>query len=87
MSLTPMKLNILITAATGFRDFQSRTDTPLEEVISKATIQLDAVAAKSFEELQARQLSDHQALFNRVSLRLGPAAASMRNQQTSASKK
>jgi alpha-L-fucosidase 2 len=63
---------ILLTAATGYRGFQFAPDTPLEEVITKAKAQLDSAAGKKFEELQARQMSDHQRLFSRVSLRLGP---------------
>src|SRR3984885_14667201 len=63
---------ILATAATGYPGFQFGPDTPLEEVIAKAQAQLDSAAGKKFEELQARQMSDHQHLFRRVSLRLGP---------------
>jgi alpha-L-fucosidase 2 len=35
---------------------------------------MDAAAVKTFDELQARQAADHQRLFRRVSLRLGPKA-------------
>jgi alpha-L-fucosidase 2 len=65
-------LTILVTAATGYRGFQFPPDTPIEDVIVRAKLQLDKAAGMKFEELQARQLSDHQSLFRRVSLRLGP---------------
>jgi alpha-L-fucosidase 2 len=64
-------LTILVTASTGYRGFQFPPDTPLQDVVAKAQAQLDSTAGKKFEELQARQLSDHQRLFRRVSLRLG----------------
>jgi alpha-L-fucosidase 2 len=62
---------IFLTAATGFRGYNAIPDTPLNEVVAKATAQLDSLKAKTFEELQARQLEDHQKLFRRVSLHLG----------------
>lgn len=65
-------LTILVTALTGYRGFQFPPDTPIEDVIARAQIQLDKAAGKKFEELQGRQLKDHQSLFSRVSLRLGP---------------
>ncbi len=61
---------ILVTASTGYRGFQFAPDTPLDNVIAKAQAQLDSAAGKKFDELQARQSSDHQRLFRRVSLRL-----------------
>jgi len=64
-------LTIVLTAHTGYRGFQFVPDTPLDEVIAKAQAQLDSVAGKTFEELRARQLTDHQHLFRRVSLHLG----------------
>ena len=30
-------VTILVTAATGFRAFQSKPDTPLEQIVAKAT--------------------------------------------------
>ncbi len=64
------ELTILVAASTGYRGFQFPPDTPLEDVIAKAQAHLDSAARKTLEELQARQLSDHQRLFRRVSLRL-----------------
>lgn len=62
---------ILVTAATGYRGFQLKPDTPLEEVTTNAKRQLDAAATKPFATLRARHLEDHQHLFRRVSLSLG----------------
>jgi alpha-L-fucosidase 2 len=64
------EFTVLITIATGYRGFQLVPDTPLNEVIARAKLQLNAVAGKKFAELQASQISDHQRLFRRVSLRL-----------------
>ena len=62
---------ILITAATGFRGFQTKPDTPLEEVLTNARHQLDTASTKSFTTLHAEHISGHQRLFRRVSLNLG----------------
>ena len=67
-------LTVLLTARTGYRGFPLPPDTPLNEVIAGAQARLDSVAGKTVEELQARQVSDHQRLFRRVSLRLGSSA-------------
>jgi alpha-L-fucosidase 2 len=64
-------LTILVTASTGYRGFELPPDTPLDEVIAKAQSQLESASKNSFEELRARQSTDHQRLFRRVSLRLG----------------
>ena len=64
-------ITILIAAATGFRGFAAFPDTPLDAVINKAKMQLDAAAGKKYEEIQAAQIADHQSLFRRVGLRLG----------------
>ncbi len=64
-------LTVLIAAHTGYRGFELPPDTPLDEVAAKAEAHLTTVAGKSFEQLRARQLKDHQSLFRRVSLRLG----------------
>ena len=62
---------VLVTAATGYRGFQLKPDTPLDEVVAKAKRQLDATTAKPFATLRAHHLEDHQRLFRRVSLSLG----------------
>jgi alpha-L-fucosidase 2 len=65
------EITILIAAATGYRGFQAIPDMPLDEVAGKARAHLDAAAGRKFSELQARQVSDHQRFFRRMSLRLG----------------
>ena len=64
-------LTILLTAATGFRGFQSTPDAPVNEISAKAAKQLDAATAKPFSDLRKRHIEDHQNLFRRVSLNLG----------------
>ncbi len=62
---------ILITAATGYRGFKFKPDTPLEQVIANAKHQLDIAANKPFNTLRTEHIADHQRLFRRVSLNLG----------------
>ena len=46
----------------------------MDDIVREARRAMDAAAAKSFDQLRARQAADHQELFRRVSLRLGPKA-------------
>ncbi len=62
---------IFITAATGFRGFQTKPDIPIEQVIIAAKNQLDTASTKSFTTLRTEHIADHQRLFRRVSLNLG----------------
>ena len=64
---------VLITAATGYRGFQLKPDTPLDEVIANAKRQLDSVATKPLATLRTTHITDHRRLFRRVSLNLGAA--------------
>jgi alpha-L-fucosidase 2 len=64
-------VTIVLTAATGYRGFQYKPDTPLDAIVSQATHQLDLAAADNFETLRSRHLEDHRKLFRRVALRLG----------------
>lgn len=63
---------ILLTAATGFRGFQSPPDLSVEQLTQICRKQLEA-ASSSFTLLRQRHVDDHQRLFRRASLRLGPA--------------
>jgi alpha-L-fucosidase 2 len=63
---------VLVTAATGYRGFQLKPDLTLEEIADNANRPLEVAATKSFATLYARHLEDHQRLFRRVSLSLGP---------------
>ena len=57
------------TAVT--RIFQIRR---LDDIVRKTQRTMDAAVVKTFDELRTRQAEDHQRLFRRVSLRLGPKA-------------
>ena len=65
---------ILLTAATGFRGFDQKPDTPLDQIISTAQKPLQLAAARSFSALRTEHIADHQRLFRRVSLDLGSVA-------------
>lgn len=62
---------ILITIATGYRGFAQAPDTPLADVIAKATGQIDRSGSPAFQALRERHIRDHQSLFRRVSISLG----------------
>jgi alpha-L-fucosidase 2 len=61
---------ILVTAATGYRGFESKPDTPLEQVVTKVKRGLDPAKDTPFASLRTRHLGDYQHLFRRVSLQL-----------------
>jgi len=66
---------IVLTAATGYRGYAQKPDTPQAEVNLRATRQLDAALKQSYQSLRERHVADHKRLFERVSLSLGPSAA------------
>jgi alpha-L-fucosidase 2 len=70
------ELTLLVSAATGFRGFQAKPDTPINEITAKAAAPLAAAAARPFAELRQRHVDDYQRLFRRVSLDLGQQNAS-----------
>jgi alpha-L-fucosidase 2 len=65
---------VLLTARTGFRGYQVVPDTAMDNIVRDAQRAMDSAAVKTFDQLRARQAADHQRLFRRVSLRLGPKA-------------
>jgi alpha-L-fucosidase 2 len=67
-------VTIVLTAATGYRDFEHNPDTPVEEISADATRLLDSAVAHPYDTLRTHHLVDHRSLFRRVSLRLGPEA-------------
>ncbi|MGD0444657.1 MAG: glycoside hydrolase family 95 protein [Edaphobacter sp.] len=73
---------VLLTAATGYRGFQLKPDTPLEQITANAVRQLDTVATKPFANLRTRHIEDHQRLFRRVSFTLGPPNATISSKPT-----
>lgn len=74
-------LTVLLTAATGFRGYESTPDLPIDEITVRAAKQLDAAAAKSYDGLRKKHIEDHQRLLRRVSLNLGPQNTSQPTDQ------
>jgi len=66
---------IVLTAATGYRGFDQKPDTPQYQVTERAIRQLESAGKLSYSTLRQRHVTDHRRLFDRVSLTLGPAAA------------
>ena len=66
---------IVLTAATGYKGYDQKPDTPQQEVNAKARKQLDAALEKSYAVLRQRHEVDFRRVFERVSLRLGSNAA------------
>ena len=62
-------VTILFSAATSFRSYNDIGG----DAVDQAGRALDAAWPKSFDQLRAAHLADHQALFRRVTLDLGPA--------------
>ena len=65
---------VLLTAGTGVRGYKTPPDTAVDKIVRDAQQTMEVAAAKGFGELRERQMADHQRLFRRVSLRLGPVA-------------
>ena len=61
---------LLLGAATGYRGYNRRPDTPLEEVVSAARKPVDAAGGKTFAQLRERHVEEHRRLFRRVFLDL-----------------
>ena len=66
---------IVIGAATGYRGYQHMPDRTATAISAVARKHVDAASAKSYSELRARHIADHQKLFRRVSLDLGKAVS------------
>ena len=66
---------LILAAATGYRGYDQRPDTPQEQVDERAARPLAAAARLSFNTLRDRHIADHRRLFDRVSLSLGPDTA------------
>lgn len=66
-------VTLLLTSATGFRGFSAMPDTPVDAVGAEALRKLAGPRSNSYAALRERQRMDHQRLFWRVSLELGPA--------------
>src|ERR1700691_4627306 len=66
---------VVVTAATGYRGFEQKPDTPQAVVTERATRPLDVALQQSYSALRQRHTADYRKLFARVSLTLGPAPA------------
>ena len=66
---------IVLTAATGYKGYDRKPDTPQYEVNAKARRQLDAALQKSGAVLRQRHEADFRRIFERVALRLGSDTA------------
>ena len=66
---------LVLTAATGFRGYGQKPDTPQDTVNAHAAGQLDTAIKLSYTALQQRHIADYRRLFDRVSLSLGMDAA------------
>ena len=73
---------ILLTTATGYRGFENKPDTPLDQVITAATQRLERVSKRPVADLRVRHLAEHGKLFRRVSLQLGVPDPSFSTQPT-----
>ena len=66
-------VTLILAAATSFKGIAERyTGEDPRVAVDRA---LSAAAAKGYDKLRADHVADHQALFRRVDLRLGPEAA------------
>ncbi len=59
---------LVLTAATNFVNYRDLSADP----VARSKVDLDRLGGKSFAELRAAHIADHQKLFRRVSLDLGP---------------
>lgn len=64
------KVTLMLVAATSFKDFEHISADPAERCAEF----LKRVSQRSYDELRARHIADHQKLFRRVNLDLGRTA-------------
>ena len=61
---------LFLGAATGYRGFAVAPDTPLPEVVARATQPLDGASIVSYDAILQRHLEEHRKLFRRSKLQL-----------------
>ncbi len=66
---------LVLTAATGYRGFEQKPDTPQDEVNRRATEELNAAVKQSYSALRQRHVADYRKLFERVTISLGSNTA------------
>jgi len=69
------EVTMLIAAATGYRGFDQMPDRSAAEIAATCQDHLQAAARKTYAQLRAAHIQDHQSLFRRVSLDLGKTEA------------
>ncbi len=72
------EVTILVNAETGFRGYDRAPDTPASEISARCEARLQAAAKRTYADLRARHIADHQKLFRRCSLELKSAIDSSR---------
>lgn len=68
-------VTVLISAATDYNKRDPRSPMAMD-LLAVASAKVDAAANREYEQLKARSVEDHSALFSRVSLFLGQAPES-----------
>jgi alpha-L-fucosidase 2 len=66
-------VTLLFTARTGFKGFDRMPDRSTSEISAQCDAEMKAASKKSYAALRAEHVAEHQRLFRRVSLDLGPA--------------
>ncbi len=66
---------ILVSAATGFREFDQLPDLPEEKVLAQCIQRLDDLGSTTFSTLRQRHVADYQSLFRRTTFSLGSGGA------------
>jgi alpha-L-fucosidase 2 len=64
-----------IAVGTGFRTYDNAPNQSVETIVTRITQMLDAVENKKYVDMRTAHIADHQRLFRRVTLSLGPAKA------------
>jgi alpha-L-fucosidase 2 len=64
-------VTLLISAATGFRDYDKLPDLSADEIHSRCSKTLDKVSGKTWAQIKQAHVADHRRLFRRVGLQLG----------------
>ncbi|MGA7234377.1 MAG: glycoside hydrolase family 95 protein [Bryobacteraceae bacterium] len=68
-------VTLIVAAATGFRGWEHTPDRPAEEIAADCRTRLAAARKKTYADLRAAHVADHQKLSRRVTLSLPKTAA------------
>ena len=68
-------VTLLLSAGTGYRGFANAPDAPAQAIAAACRKTLEAAAKKPYARLRQDHIADHQRLFRRVALELGPGSA------------